>query len=306
MLVALAATEASAELSRERAHGSAASAEIDEADGRISTIARGYWTDGFGEDESDEYVFVKGILDEPRPSENVETLAEALRLVHGALRRKLVLLFDGLDRVAELERLASVFAEDVPVMRRAGVGFVVVGPQHLRFSPQRSIEQEFETVHLHGATGVDSPEGQAFLSAVLRARIGGDVLPPESAHAIVRWSGGLMRDLVALGRAACAEAYAGGSDTIQPEHVDIAADRFGRDLFLGCTRDMAARLKELRARLGSSKVVPRSGVLQAFTVATELDRQLLIERLIIEVPGTPVRYVLHPTIVPLIPGLGAS
>jgi hypothetical protein len=306
VLVALAATEACAELSREREQGLRVEEQVEEEVHRISTLVKGHWTDDPPDDFPYDGVWIPGILEEPQRSENVEAGSEALRLIHGALQRKLVLLFDGLDRVSDLARLASVLAEDVPALGRAGVGLVVVGPQHLRFSPQRSVEQEFETVHLHGATSGDTPEGETFLREVLRARAGEDVLPAESAEALIRWSGGLMRDLVALGRAACAEAYAGGSDTIQLAHVNIAADRFGRDLLLGCTKGMAARLKELPPRKpGWPKVAARSSSLPAFTVATELDQELLMERLIIEVPDTPVRYVLHPTIVPLIPGLGA-
>ncbi|XXY50638.1 hypothetical protein WME91_05790 [Sorangium sp. So ce269] len=307
VLVALAAAEACTELSREREQGLTVEAQVVEEARYISRIIEGYWTDyDDGDDPSDD-IWVEGILEEPQPSEDVKKLAEALRLVHGALQKKLVILFDGLDRVREVARIASVLAEDVPAIGRAGIGLVVVGHQHLRFGPQRSVEQEFETVHLHGAASVDTPEGEAFLKEVLRTRVGGDVLPPESADALIRWSGGLMRDLVALGRAACAEAYADGADTIRPEHVDIAADRFGRDLLLGSTREMATRLKELLPRKpGAPKVAPRSGGLPAFTVATELDQQLLLERLIIEVAGTPVRYILHPTIVPLIAGLGAA
>ncbi|XYH92606.1 hypothetical protein ACMHYB_32610 [Sorangium sp. So ce1128] len=307
-MVAIAAAEACTELSREREQGLTVEAQVVELVDHISTIIEGHWADVAYEDDSYyDSVWVKGILDEPQPSEDVQTLAKALRLVHGALRRKLVILFDGLDRVTDVARVASVLAEDVPAIGRAGIGLVVVGHQHLRFGPHRFVEQEFETVHLHGAARVDTPEGETFLKEVLRTRVGEDVLPPESADALTRWSGGLMRDLVALGRAACAEAYADGSDTIRPDHINIAADRFGRDLLLGCTREMASRLKELLPRKSlAPKVAPRSGDLPDFTVATELDQKLLLERLIIEVPGTPVRYILHPTIVSLIPGLGAT
>ncbi|WP_437475643.1 hypothetical protein WME75_23770 [Sorangium sp. So ce1014] len=308
VLVAIAAAEACTELSLEREQGLTVEAQVVEQAHQISMIIKGYWTDDPHEDHN-PYIdtWIKGILEAPQPSEDVKTVTEALRVVHGALRRKLVILFDGLDRVTDVARVASVLAEDVPAMGRAGIGLVVVGHQHLRFGPQRFVEQQFETVHLHGAASVDTPEGETFLKEVLRTRVGGDVLPLESADALTRWSGGLMRDLVALGRAACAEAYADGSDTIRPDHINIAADRFGRDLLLGCTSEMASRLRELLPRKSLiSKVAPRSGGLPAFTVATDLDQKLLLERLIIEIPGTPIRYILHPTIVPLIPGLGST
>ncbi len=87
-------------------------------------------------------------------------------------------------------------------------------------------------------------------------------------------------------------------------HVETAADRFGRDLILGCTKEMAVRLKELGPKKFSKGILHDNSNL--FTVATELDQRLLIDRLMIEVPGTPVRYILHPTIKNLIAGLGAS
>ncbi|WP_437638368.1 hypothetical protein [Sorangium sp. So ce854] len=307
VLLGLAAVEACAELARERGGGRAVDAELDKAVARVATITNGYWSDDYDGDFPEEGYFVKGILERPQPLREVETLSEALLLIHGALRRKLVLLFDGLDRVTDTALLASVLASDMPAMGRAQVGVVLVGPQLLRFSSERFIEQEFETVSLHGASGVNTPEGQIFLSTVLRARVGKDTLPMECASALVRWSGGLMRDLMALGRAACAEAYASGADAIKIEHVNVAADRFGRDLLFACTKDMVARLKQLfRETPGHSKRPPHVGNLMAFTVATELDQRLLAERLVIEVPGTTVRYVLHPTIVPLISGLGGS
>lgn len=309
VLIALAATEASAQLSREREQGLALDESLDDVVHRISRVARGYWIDypDFDPFDNDGY-WVPGILEEPQLSQNVQTLSEALGRVNAVLQKKPVLLLDGLDRVPDIKALAAVLGQDVPAITRAGVGLVIIGPQLLRFSPYRAIEGVFETVHLHGATGADTAEGQAFLTAVLRARADEELLPADSAAGLVRWSGGVLRDLVALGRAAGADAYAAGSDTVQPAHVDAASDRFGRDLLLGCTREMVARLKELVPRRHAPRPPgpPRRDDLPAFTVATEIDQRLLIERLIIEIPGTPIRYVPHPTIVPLIAGLGGS
>jgi hypothetical protein len=308
VLIALAASEAAAALSRERKQDAPVEEPLKEALTRISATAKGYWEDDWTNlhpGDSDAH-WVPGILEEPEVSENVSVLSDALTLVHGALQRRLVILLDGLDRVADLGLVSSVLTQDVPAIGRAGVGLVVVGPQILRFSPHRHTESSFETVHLHGARAVDSVEGQSFLTAVLRARAGEGILPGDSAASLVRWSGGVLRDLIALARAAGAEAYAAASDVIQQAHVDIAADRFGRDLLLGCTKEMVTRLKDLAPKrtVPRSAPSPRGTALPEFTVATDIDQRLLLDRLIIEVPGTPVRYVPHPTVVPLIPGLG--
>lgn len=309
VLIALAATEASSVMYREREAGLVVGAQVQEALARIRDVAKGYYGDDYPEQGDDEGYWVQGILEEPQLSEDVVLLSGWLGQVNGALPRKLVMLFDGLDRVANLALLAKMLTEDVPALGRAGVGVVTVGPQHLRFSPQRFVESSFETVHLHGAAGIDAPEGLQFLTSVLRARADESILPNDSAEAVVRWSGGVLRDLVAIGRAAGAEAYADGSDAVLLSHVSTAADRFGRDLLFGCTREMAARLKDLvpykrRVVMAAGRAI--HDIRPSFTMASELDQRLLLERLIIEVPGTPVRYVPHPTIVPLIAGLGGS
>ena len=309
VLIALAATEASAELTRERGQGLEVGAHLEQAISRIKQITRGHWEDDPDPDwgPPDGY-WVEGVLDEPKISDWQRELSEALATAHDALRRKLVLLVDGLDRVADLTLVSSVLGQDVPLIGKAGIGLVVVGPQILRFSPQRQAESVFETVHLHGAAVVDSTEGQSFLTGVLRARADERILPDDSAAGLVRWSGGVLRDLIALARAAGAEAYSTASDTIQPSHVDAAADRFGRDLLLGCSREMVARLRDVLPKNVPPPVPGRTrrADLPAFTVATDADQRLLMDRLIVEVPGTTVRYIPHPTVAPLIRGLGSS
>lgn len=303
VLIALAAIEACAELNRQIEMGLKVDEEIQQAQRRISFITKGsYEFFPPGEDEEPGF-WHPGVLEEPEISKQVTSLSEELKQVTSLLRRKPILLFDGLDRVIDLAAFASVVTQDVPLLSNADVGLVMIGPQNLRFSPQRFIEQSFETVHLHGAVAMDTDNGKGFLTSVLRARADESILPQASADAIIHWSGGVLRDLVALARAAGAEAYADGADMIQDAHVSTAADRFGRDLLLGCTKEMVDRLKELVPRKpgrGFPLIQP------TITIATEVDQRLLMERLLIEVPGTPVRYVLHPTIVPLLPGVVGS
>ncbi len=341
VLLAIAAVEAGAAVSKNDIE---ASEPLRGALEHVTAAAKGYWRhpdelDYDGEDYENG-VWVNGILETNEIAAAVNALQKSLSVIVGALPQNPVFLFDGVDRVVDLAVLAAVLAEDVPAIARAGAGVVVVGPQLLRFSPQRSVEGVFETVHLHGPTGVDSEAGERFLTAVLRARAEESVLPPESASALVRWSGGVLRDLVALGRAACAEAYAAGADLILSGHVDAAADRFGRDLLLGCTAEMVARLKDVGRRIPPARgtnpvrtvgavppgatprtaaalydntappnvvappasIAPRNELVN-FTVATEVDQRLISDRLFIEVPGTPVHYIVHPTVVPLIAGL---
>jgi hypothetical protein len=90
-------------------------------------------------------------------------------------------------------------------------------------------------------------------------------------------------------------AYSSGADVIEPEHVDAAADRFGRSLLLGISVEAANRLLALRLPKGPGRFVE-------FTATTELDIDLLLRRLVIEFPGVPSQFALHPTIRPLLRG----
>lgn len=74
-------------------------------------------------------------------------------------------------------------------------------------------------------------------------------------------------------------------------------------MLLGITQPQATRLHDfVEHQLSRRKRVPVAKPLH-FTLATELDLSLLLGRLIIEVDDLPRRYIPHPTIVPLIPGL---
>jgi hypothetical protein len=265
----------------------------------ITKVAVGEWTDpdpGDFYDDGDPSVWQRGVLHEPEKEHSVEALEEETALVLSTLKKRLVLLLDGLDRFSNAALFASVVEEDIPAIVGAGMGVVEVGPQHLRFGKNRSIQSRFTSFHLHGAVSLVSDEGTTFLDRVLMARVDPDLLPDETRKELIAWSGGVVRDLVALARAAGEEAYASGADVVEPTHVRAAADRFGRALLLGITQEMAQRLGGFVTRSGRTKELE-------YTLSSETDIALLLGRLIIEIPGAPVRYVPHPAIVPLVSGL---
>jgi hypothetical protein len=120
----------------------------------------------------------------------------------------------------------------------------------------------------------------------------------EARGRLVEWSGGIVRDLISLARDAGQVAYADGADRVALAHVDAAADRFGRSLLLGTSAAMADRLVHF-GRIPEFEFVD-------FTASSELDVELLALRLVIEVPSTPVRYIIHPVVQPLLSGLRKS
>lgn len=267
-------------------------------------IAEGRWIDIqdaiMEEDVSrmpDDYVWRPGIIAPPPEQEELTRLEEAIRAICAVLPFQPVLLFDGLDRVVDVSQFISLLSMDLPMLKRVGIGVVAVAPQHARTWDHGAAQDLFDETHLHGAAHIGGNDGIRFLHQVLLTRTAHSaLLPSETCNLLAAKSGGIVRDLLSLARAAAEEAYRLGADTIEAQHVRTAAEQFGRNLVVGISDEMIDRLKSLPPQHGAQ--LPFS-----FTPATDIDIRLLLRRLVIEIPSAPVRYILHPTIVPLIPGL---
>jgi hypothetical protein len=278
------------------------SKDIEDAQREIKDRAKGFWLEWWEAQDGDEggMVWEPGIIVAPEKEYALQQLEQAVQTLSGVLPFRPVMLFDGLDRVTDVSAFAVLVSHDMPMLKQAGIGAVVVAPQHARTWQHGAMQDYFDALHLHGATHTGDGEGIAFLRAVLHARAADiGVLPEALCTTIANLSGGIVRDLLALARASAEEAYRLGADAVEEVHVRAAADQLGRNLLMGIEQDMVTRLKSLAPMPAPNawrQPVP-------FTVATETDVMLLLRRLIIEVPTTPVHYILHPTIVPLIAGL---
>jgi hypothetical protein len=266
----------------------------------VDSLANGYWHDPWDppdyDDEPSDSVWINGILSGPLTNAKVSSLEEAFRDLCTQLPHRLVFLFDGLDRLSSVEQFAQVIQSDVASIKRAGAGLVVVGPQRLRPARDSEVVGRFDEFHLHGASSLQRAAERDFLRRVLRSRIHVDILPDEPAEFLVRGSGGLVRDLITLTRTTVEEAYASGDETVSLSHAQTASERFGRGLLLSATSEMGLRLSELVPRMVGSAKVPASSAIPAFAISSEVDIELLLARLIIEVPGVPVRYIPHPAV----------
>jgi hypothetical protein len=131
------------------------------------------------------------------------------------------------------------------------------------------------------------PGGREFLFRVLRARVEESMLPDREALALVAASGGVLRDLISLAKAAGDEAYLSGSEAIEMGHVQAAADAFGRSLMIGLHKPEIDILKHLRSSGG-------------FVWTTDDDLALLATRRVLEYPRRNPPFSVHPTIVPLL------
>lgn len=290
-----------------------ADADVKKAKKRFEQWAHGWveWVpeyDDLGPDEPDvefddaDYsvpVKHKGILVPPQPplpvdlKQKIEHLRKLQQAVahHGP---NIVLLFDSLDRLTSPSPFAEVVEPDIRAIRSIGIGVVVVGPLNLMFGTGRPIADRFAYFYHQPSVDVQQDTaGRKFLFDVLRMRATQDVLPDKSLGLIVELSGGVLRDLISLARAAGEEAYTAGAERIEREHVESAADAFGRTLILGLDADEIEVLQRVRST-GS------------FVQTSDKDIALLVTRRVLEYGNGRTRYAVHPTIAPLLEQLSAK
>jgi hypothetical protein len=155
---------------------------------------------------------------------SVQQMAHHLSQIRAGLRARfphLVLLFDALDRLSDPAAFATVVEQDIRAIQKAGIGVVLVGPLRSMFGSNRAITDHFQYFYPQHAVDVQQDEaGRAFLVDVLRKRAPPDLLPDAACHRLAELSGGVLRDLISLARAAGEEAYMRGADRVEDEHIE--------------------------------------------------------------------------------------
>jgi hypothetical protein len=262
---------------------------------QLRKLAHGYgveWWEAEARDEND-YVWVPGILVAPdQVAENVRSAMdptrELLGVAHGRWKH-VVVLIDGLDRLTDMAAFDQIVQHDVKALGSAGIGVVLVGPLKSLYGIERTISQRFDELHYQPWIDPGSgAESGTFLDGVLRRRLPEEALDAQALAVLVRSSGGVLRDLIALAQLACVEAYMGGSDTIRLTEAETAIDAFARKHMQGLRAEEIEVLQRVRTK-GS------------FVQTSEDDLALLMTRRVLEYRsnGRP-RYVVHPTIEPLL------
>ncbi|WP_437751867.1 hypothetical protein [Sorangium sp. So ce1389] len=222
---------------------------------------------------------------------SVQNKASRLSQLRSALNERfphVVLLFDSLDRLTEPSVFARVIEADVRAIHSTGIGLALVGPLASMYGPHRSVTDHFQ--HFYPQMAVDvrnDAEGRAFLVELLRRRAVSDLLPDASAVRLAEWSGGVLRDLVSLARAAGEEAYMRGAECVEEEHIDAAADAFGRKLIFG----LSPAEIEVLLRIASEG---------SFVQTSDQDVALLVTRRVLEYRTGNPRFAVHPTLRPLL------
>lgn len=244
-------------------------------------------------DDAEQFVKVDGAVTPPESAwrgiemDRVRQLwvfAEELR----SSGRSFVALFDSLDRTSNREGFTQLVEQDIAALHRCQIGVVLVGPIRSLEGFGRLDVDRFDKLHMQAPVDVErDPAGREFLFQVLRARADESILPDDAARAVVAGSGGVLRDLISIAKGAGDEAYLSGADSITPSHVLAAIDAFGRSMMIGLQPTEVATLKHLRSGGG-------------FVWTSDDDATLVATRRVLQYPGPPVRFQVHPAIVPLL------
>ena len=196
----------------------------------------------------------------------VERLLNVLRDVHPHH----VLLLDSLDRMTDLDRFADLIEGGVSKLRDLGIGIILIGPLTALYGIRRTALDRFDrTWHLPTVDVQNDAAGQSFLLRVLRARDVEGLLTDAAAAQLCTFSGGVLRDLIALTQAAGEEAYVDGADRVEAHHVEIAAEIFGRKHLFAIDSQQLAVLQRVRTK-------------GTFVQTSEKDLSLLATRRVLE------------------------
>jgi len=200
----------------------------------------------------------------------------------------IVFLFDSLDRLTGMAPFAALIEQDLRAIRAASIGVVTVGPLQTMYTTGRPLAEKFDHFYHQSAVDVEKNQsGHRFLTQVLRRRVEEKLLSTAGVRRTVELSGGVLRDLISLARAAGEEAYTAGVNQVRKRHVDKAGDAFGRTLMLGLDKDELSVLQRVRT---AGQFVPTS----------DKDLALLTTRRVLEYANGRSRYAVHPTLRPLL------
>lgn len=238
--------------------------------------------------------FVEGVV-RKEWSDIPEEYVVALQEFHNALSEQgkaVVLLFDSLDRMTSRDAFAKIVEQDIAALKSARTGVVLVGPIRSLAGFGRLDADKFDYLHVQPPVDVEQDiEGRRFLLDVLQRRAGVGMLSEQASQKLVEFSGGVLRDLIQLAKAAGDEAYLRGDEGIDVTHVLAAVDGFGRALMVGLKPSEVKTLKHLHSTGG-------------FVRMSDDDLALIATRRILQYRAN--RYVVHPTIVPLLEHMAES
>jgi hypothetical protein len=230
----------------------------------------------------------KGLLSNQRLEINSE-LANSfsvLAKIFGQERRELVFIFDGLDRLSNVNNFNDSALNDVIALSKFGIGVVIVGSIPIAYTER--IENLSHYLYYFPYPDVaEDTEAKKFFTDILNIRDSDNSITSEAKEFLITQSGGILRDLMSLTQSAIEEAYVDGSDNIKLEHAEQAIASLARSKFMGLTDE---NLKMLQQVVSQKNFTPR----------TPEDLELLLTGHILEYRHPRKHFAVHPVLIPLI------
>lgn len=264
----------------------------------IKNIAYGYseyidpYIDSYNSYEHDhDFVYHKGILTKASHEQKSELL-QAINRLDKVVAQKygdIVFLVDGLDRLDDTESFLKLVTADLQDLSDIGVGLVIVGPlQAFYENRQETLERAVSYFDYRSCFDVEyDPDAHAFFEKILETRASEGFIEESAIQSIIHYSGGVLRDLINLAQASIEEAYLADCDNLQKSHVETSVTAFGKAKLLGVSDE---ELNILKNMLTENTFIPR----------TDEDVRLLITGRILEYRYPRRRYIVHPSILPVL------
>jgi len=230
-------------------------------------------------------VVTPGKLKPPFPAiqRDVKDLAGPLSILIAFLKdqgREPVAIFDGLDRLIKVEQFWSVAEQDLRAIRPLEISVLAAGPLSIMYGQGRQIKDYFDEVH-YLPPAIADPKVSPFLIEILRVRGAEELMRASQMQRLCLASGGVLRDLISLGRNAGENAYLDDADNIKTAHVDRAIEHLGNSYLLGLGTRQKAVLKGMLEGRG-------------FNPSDSESLELLITRRVLE--QSESRYEVHPAL----------
>ncbi|WP_104387991.1 hypothetical protein [Cuspidothrix issatschenkoi] len=263
----------------------------------IRKLAHGYtyYDDGYyyGPDYDEQLISVKGII--PKKVEGYGINSELVETVNKLAKcasenyGNLVILFDGLDRINDIKTFMQLVFSDAKAISSAGIGLVLVGPITAIYSNYRdTVDKILDYFYYQPFFDIENDQdAYNFFEEIIKNRSSEDFIEESAMKALIQFSGGVLRDFIAITQASLEETYISGDEKLQEKQVLKAVDSTGRNQLLGLSDN---ELKIIKQMLKNKKFIP----------ITDEDLRLLVKRVILEYRYPKLRYAVHPAIKPLI------
>lgn len=244
-------------------------------------------------DYDPDLISIKGII--PKKLEGYGISLDLLELVSKLTKAasekygNIVFLFDGLDRLDDTKVFMQLVYSDAKAISSVGIGLVLVGSLTAIYGNYHdTINKSLDYFYYQPFFDVENdPEAYNFFEKIIQNRSSEDFIEEAAIKALIRLSGGVLRDFITLTQASIEETYLSGEDKVQEQQVLKAVDSTGRNQLLGISDN---ELKIIKQILQTGTFIPR----------TDEDLRLLVRRVILEYRYPKLRYAVHPAMKPLI------